>query len=155
RLAALAHVGPAPGRTELADRITAVRARLLLAEGDQELVLKASAGPVRGAEVVDRRALGLQPGHKRLDARVAQGGALGSGEAVRRPQRVHPSPEQRLVGIDVPDASDALLIEKERLYRRARHACERVEVLRRELVAERLDAEPRVEEGRELLGPER
>ena len=46
--------------------------------------------PVRVAEVVDRRALGLQARHQRLDDRVADRGALGAGQRVGRPPRMDP-----------------------------------------------------------------
>src|ERR671921_444567 len=47
-----------------------------------------------------------------------------------------------LVGVDVPDARDPQLVEQECLDRGARLPRERVQVLRGELVAERLDAQP-------------
>src|SRR3954454_13230955 len=61
RLAALAHVGPAPGGAQLADRAPADVARLSLAQVHEELVLEAALDAVGVAEVVDRRALGLDP----------------------------------------------------------------------------------------------
>ena len=102
--------------------------------------------PVGRAEVVDRGALGLEPGLQRRDDRVAQRDALRPAEPVRGPQRVQPGAEQRLVGVDVPHARDPLLVEQERLDRRARRARERVQVVAGELVAERLDAEAGGEE---------
>src|SRR5689334_5248045 len=70
RLAALAHVCPAAGHAQLAHRPAAARARLALAQVHEELVLEAAADPVRVAEVVDRGALGLQPGQQRRDDRI-------------------------------------------------------------------------------------
>ena len=68
---------------------------------------------------------------------------------------MHAGAEQRLVGVDVPDPRNALLIEKKRLYGRPRGLRERVKVVAGELVLERLDAEPGVEERVERLGAER
>ena len=62
RLAALAHVGPAPRGAQLAHRAAAAHARLALAQVDEEAVLEGAADPVGVAEVVDRRALGLDAG---------------------------------------------------------------------------------------------
>ena len=92
---------------------------------------------------------------QRVDDAVADRRALRAGELVRRPQRVHAGAEQRLVGVDVPDAGDAALVEQERLDRRARGLGERVQVLAGEVALERLDAEAGVEEGVERLRAER
>ena len=64
-------------------------------------------------------------------------------------------PEQRLVGVDVPHAGDAALVEQDGLDRGAAVACLEVEVLGREVRAERLDAEARGEERVELRAAER
>jgi hypothetical protein len=65
-LTALANVGAAASDDDLADRVTAPRARFALAQVDQETVLKRPPGTVDVAEVVDRGSLGLDPGLKRL-----------------------------------------------------------------------------------------
>ena len=82
-------------------------------------------------------------------------------DAVRAPQRVDAGAEQRLVGVDVADAGDPLLVEQHRLDRRAAAAGERVQVLAGELGLERLDPQALGEEvverlraERELAGPE-
>ena len=49
-MAALADVGPAPGDTQLAYRVAAVRARFVLAQVHEELILEAAADPVRVTE---------------------------------------------------------------------------------------------------------
>ena len=61
RLAALADVGPAPGRAQLAHRPAAHQARLALAQVDEEAVLEGALDAVGVAEVVDRRALRASP----------------------------------------------------------------------------------------------
>ena len=50
----------------------AARARLAGAGVDEEAVLEGAAGAVDVAEVVDRRALGVDPGVQRVLDRVAQ-----------------------------------------------------------------------------------
>ena len=84
---------------------------------------------------------------QRLDLRLRQ--------PVGRPQRVDLGPEQRLVGVDVPDARDPLLVEQERLDRSARRPRQRVQVRGRELLVERLEAEPSGEERVERVTAER
>ena len=74
RLALLAHVGPAPRGAQLAHRAAAAQARLALAQVDEEAVLEGAADAVGVAEVVDRGALGLDPGLR----------------ATRRPRRAAP-----------------------------------------------------------------
>ena len=76
RLAALADVRPAPGGDELSHRAPAHRARRALAAVDEELVLERAAHAVGMAEIVDRGALGGDPGLQRPDDPVAQRRAL-------------------------------------------------------------------------------
>src|SRR6478609_11145181 len=63
RLAALAHVGPAPGDDDLLDRRPAAPARLALAQVHEEAVLEGAAHAVDVAKVVDR-------GPARVDSRA-------------------------------------------------------------------------------------
>ena len=72
-----------------------------------------------------------------------------------RRQRVDLRAEQRLVGVDVADAGDPLLVEQHRLDRGAGLRRKRVQVLAGELGLERLDAEPLAEEVVERLAAER
>ena len=118
----------------------------------EEAVLEGAARAVEVAEVVDRRAVGVDPLLQRLAHRLAQQRPLGARESAGLAQRVDLRAEQRLVRVDVADARDPLLVEQERLDGRARAACERVQVLAGEVLGERLDAEPRAEVGVEL-GP--
>ena len=75
----LAHVGPAPGGPSLrTGRRT--RARLALAAVDEEPVLEGALHAVGMAEVVDRRALGRDPGLERRIDRVAERRELGARE---------------------------------------------------------------------------
>ena len=53
-----------------------------------------------------------------------EGVALRAHERPGGPQRMDPRAEQRLVGVDVPDAGDPALVEQERLDRRAAAAAE-------------------------------
>src|SRR5205823_2065152 len=100
---------------ELADRGAAARAGLAGAAVDQEAILERAAGTVDVAEVVDRRALGLDAGAERLLDPDAQALPVAGGEPAGRPQRMDPGPEEGLVGIDVAHAGDSLLVEHERL----------------------------------------
>ena len=118
RLAGLADVGPAPGDDHLHDRRPARPARLALAPVDEELVLEGSAHAVDVAEVVDRRPARVDAGLQRRDRRLAQALVLLGRELPGGAQRVDAGAEQRLVGVDVPDAGDAPLVEQERLDRR-------------------------------------
>src|SRR3954452_1343788 len=154
-LASLADVGPAPGGAQLADRAAAAHARLTLAQVDEEAVLERPAHPSGVAEVVDGRALRRDAELERLDHRVAQGARLLAREAVRAAQRVDAGAEQRLVGVDVADAGDPLLVEQHRLDRRAAADGQRVQVLAGEAGRERLDAQPRGEERLERLTAQR
>ena len=58
-LAAHAHIRSTPPHDELADRRPADRARLTLAPVHKKAVLKAPAGAVEVAEIVDRGAAGV------------------------------------------------------------------------------------------------
>ena len=64
------------------------------------------------------------------------------------------APEERLVGVDVADPGDPLLVEQEGLERRPAAGGDLAETLGGELVGQRLDAEPRGEVGVELPVPE-
>ena len=86
---------------------------------DEEPVLEGAAGSVGVAEVVDRGAVGGDPGAQRLDHPVAQSRELRTGQPPRRAQRVDAGSEERLVGVDVAHASDPPLVEQEGLDRRA------------------------------------
>jgi hypothetical protein len=79
----------------------------------EELILEGAARAVDVAEVVDRRALGRDPGRERLLDRLPQPLPLRPREPPCLPQRVDPGAEQRLVGVDVPDAGDPALVENE------------------------------------------
>src|SRR5437660_1554503 len=109
----LADVGAAASDDDLADRRPATRARLALPPMHEEVILKGAARAIDVAEVVDRRALGLDPGCERLLDRLAQPLPLRPGEPPCLPQRVDPGAEQGLVGVDVPDAGDPALVEQE------------------------------------------
>ena len=153
RLAAAAHVGPPPGGDHLRHRAAAADARLTRAQVDQELVLHRAALAVGVPVVVDRGALPVDPALERLhDARV-QALDLGAAQPARRPQRMDARAEQRLVGVDVPDAGHAALVEQERLHRSAAAARRAREDVGRELRVERLRADPLVEVFVELFGP--
>src|SRR5215471_848472 len=65
-LTALAHVRASAADDDLYDRAAAHRARLTLPAVHEEAVLKGAARTVYVAEVVDRRALGLDPRRQRL-----------------------------------------------------------------------------------------
>src|ERR1700730_12508804 len=67
---------------------------------------------------------------------------------------MHSGPEEGLVGVDVPDARDAPLVEQERLDRSAAAAGEPFEPLGGETLVERLDPEALDEERIEGLGAE-
>ena len=58
------------------------------------------------------------PGGQGLLDRARQLGPLGRRDLAGGAQRMDPGPEQRLVGIDVPDPGDPPLVEHERLDRR-------------------------------------
>ena len=89
RLAALADVGAAPGGAHLPDRVAAARARLALARVHEEAVLERALGAVGIAEVVDRGALGVDPGLQRLrPPRRAAPRAAGRFSVPTGPQRV-------------------------------------------------------------------
>src|SRR4051812_19959716 len=160
-LAPLARVRPAPGGDELAHRRAADRARLALAAVDEELVLEGALDAVGMAEVVDRRTARAEARLERRDDRVAQRGDLAALQRARAAQRMDAGAKERLVGVDVADARDAALVQQQRLDRRAPLARLQVEVLGREVRAERLDAQAAVEEllqrgaaERELAGAE-
>src|SRR3954447_4565901 len=155
RLAALAHVGPPPRRPQLAHGPAAAHARLALAQVDQEAVLERAADPFGVAEVVDGGALRLDAELERLHHRVAQRARLLAVDAVGAPERVDARAEERLVGVDVADARDPLLVEQHRLDRGAAVAGQLVQALAGELGLERLDAEALGEEVVERLRAER
>ena len=145
-------VRAAAGRQQLADGAAAAGTRLAGAAVHEEAILERAARAVEVAEVVDRRAVRVDPLLQRLAHGVAQQRPLGARESACLAQRVDLSAEEGLVRVDVADARDPLLVEQERLHRRPRAACERVQVLACEVVGERLDAEPRAEI-RVELGP--
>ena len=118
-LAVAADVGAAAGGDELRDGPAAARARLSLAQVDQELVLHRAALAVRVAVVVDRRALVREPRLERLDDARVQALEVGAAQPAGRLQRMDAGAEQRLVRVDVPDAGDPALVEQERLHGRA------------------------------------
>src|SRR3954468_8234534 len=88
RLAALAHVGPALRDAQLDHGAAARQAGQPGAAVDAERVLEGPARAVGVAEVVDRRALGLDAGLERRDDRVAERRELGAPEAADRAQRM-------------------------------------------------------------------
>ena len=152
---------PRPAATNLRDLGAADEARLAVAAVDEELVLKRALDAVGVAEVVDRGAAGVEARLQRRDDGVAQRRDLRALEPARLAQRVDARAKQRLVGVDVADARDPALVEQDGLDRRAPVARLQVELLGREVRAERLDAEARVEERvergpaeRELAGAE-
>ncbi len=108
----------------------------------QELILEGPLYAVGVPEVVDRRALGLDPGAQRRDHGVAQRLALARGEALGGAQRMDAGSKQRLVGVDVADPGDLALIEQQGLDRRAAAAGQPVQVPAGEVRVERLNAEP-------------
>ena len=122
---------------------------------DEELVLKRALDAVGVAEVVDRGAARGEARLKRGDHGVPERRDLRALEQARLAQRVDRGAKQRLVGVDVADARDPALVEQDGLDRRAAVARLQVQVLGRELGAERLDPEARVEEGVELRAAER
>src|SRR6202012_4753213 len=87
--------------------------------------------------------LGLDPLAQRVLDSLPQRRPLGAGETSGWTERVDPRPEQRLVGVDVPDAGDPRLIEHERLDRGTPPPRARAQVLGGEPWGERLDPEPR------------
>ena len=93
------------------------------------------------------------PACERLDDRRRQRLPLRARYAAGRAQRVHARAEQRLVGVDVPDAGDPALVEQERLHRRPAAARERAQVLGAEAGVEGLEAEARAQEGVERGAP--
>src|SRR5437588_8499665 len=118
RLAALADVRSPPADDDLANRAPASRAGLAGPGVDQEPVLEGATGAVQMPKIVDRRALGVDPGGECLLDGVPQARPLCPGQPARRPQRMDPGAAQSLVGIDVPDPCDPPLVEHERLHRR-------------------------------------
>ena len=58
------------------------------------------------------------PASSVVDDRLVQPLDLGAAQPPGRLQRMDAGAEQRLVGVDVPDAGDAALVEQERLHRR-------------------------------------
>ena len=94
----------------------------------QELVLEGAVDAVDVAEVVDRRALGLDAGAQRVDDRVRQAFVLVGRQRPGGPEGMDPGPEQGLVGVDVPDPGDHALVEQECLDRGPAAARERAQV---------------------------
>ena len=98
----------------------------------EELVLEGALHAIGIAEVVDRRALGVDARLQRLDDRAGELVELGARQRPRRSQRVDARAEERLVGVDVADAGDPPLVEQERLDRRTPAARELSQVPARE-----------------------
>jgi hypothetical protein len=88
--------------------------------------------------VVDRGALRVDAQLQRLDHGGAQRLDLCARQLAHRPQWVDPRAKERLVGVDVADAGDPLLVEQEGLDRLLAPAGERAQRVGREVDAERL-----------------
>ena len=113
---------------------------------DEKPLLERAARAVGVAVVVDRRPSRVDACLQRLDDRVAQRGRLRPRDPVGGTQGVDLRPEQRLVGVDVPDAGDPLLVEQHRLDRRPTRARQREHAIDAEAVPERLDPQSGGEE---------
>src|SRR5438270_6259574 len=146
RLTALAHVAAPPRHEHLDDLGAAAHARLPRAAVHQELVLEGPAQAIHVAEVIDARSARVDARAQRLDDPVAKARVLLCAETASRAQWVDPSAEQGLVGVDVPHACDLLLVQQKRLDRRPAAPRERTQVLGREALIERLEAEAGREE---------
>src|SRR3954451_24299137 len=87
-LATGTEVSPPSRSPDLPDRRAAARARLGLAEVHLEPLLERALGTIRVAEVVDRRAPGVDSGVQDVDHRIAQARQLLRLQRPDRPQRV-------------------------------------------------------------------
>jgi hypothetical protein len=114
---------------------------------DEEAVLERSARAVGVAEVVEGRAARVDARLERRDHGLAQRLELRPPQRADSPERVDARPPERLVGVDVAHARDALLGEQERLDWLAAAARQRAQRLRGEGGVERLHAEARAEVG--------
>ena len=95
---------PRPAATNLTISPPHTGQRLAPAAVDEELVLERPADAVGVAEVVDRRAARREAGEQRLADRDGERVVLRALQRAGRAQRMDARAEQRLVGVDVPDA---------------------------------------------------
>src|SRR5436309_7681042 len=140
-LTARAVVGAARAEHHTRDPRAAGGARLAAARVDAALALVLAVAPVRRHVVADARAARLD---RTLEHAVQTGGdrvALAARDARGASRRPPARAEERLVRVDVPDASEDRLIEQEILDRHAPLA--RRGEQPRAVDLERVDAEPR------------
>ena len=114
-LAVRAEPRAAAGDDDPLDRTPATVARLAEPAVDVELVLHRAPVPVRRDVVAKRRPLPLDPLPQNRSQRAVQPRQLGPVELSRGAERMELCAPERLVGVDVPDARDAPLVEEEGL----------------------------------------
>src|SRR4051794_23900343 len=112
-LTARTEVSRAPADDDADDRPAATQALLSLPGMHEELVLHRPLLPAGVAVVVDRGAAGVDPGLQRRHDRLAQRFQVLRSHRPGGREGVQLGPEERLVGVDVPDPGDPRLVEEE------------------------------------------
>src|ERR1043165_4421451 len=104
---------------DLLDRGSATLARLAFAAVDPEFLLHPPPGSVRRAGGAVRGSLPRDPSGQGRPDRTMERRDLGCAQLTCGAQRMETGPPEGLVGVDVPDASEAPLVQKRRLEGRA------------------------------------